>query len=481
MTDVVIQSGDTLTRSVTPPPTVHVELPPPTAPADGEMLPQDGGDVVLKRVSDPIDSGPDGSGLREALRREREEAQQPLVEWSGKNMPVPGDHESHARQIKRASESMTRARQAAAADELVKEGAGYITPDVAATVVDTLKDLPPAKVGIVTDNGNLIAPLRDDEPLTLENSFQSIREMRRGVKQYRDLQDQQRAALLQEFANKQAEDAKVAADLERIEAERRAQQQVTTPPQAPPTPVAQQQPDPLVANVRAVEQQIVNADRQSAHEQQQIQQWAVATFPPEVLRDSQARAELQRTDPNAAEWLRIADQRFAQLQNHRQRLRQVDTGQKIQAAGYLQQQAAIQLEARNKAQDTEFQRLLEQEMPEFAKGRGRQEMMAAAKKLVESQPEIMASYQQGGPARNPAAQMTIARAAAWQVAQERARNLNAHKRVPPVHAPGTYQPRGAGDIDQVRALERQLDGATGQQALKIAKALTQARRAAGML
>jgi len=75
----------------------------------------------------------------------------------------------------------------------------------------------------------------------------------------------------------------------------------------------------------------------------------------------------------------------------------------------------------------------------------------------------------------------IAKLADAELRAERMKELNSHKRVPQVQTPGTYQPRGAGDIDQVRALERQLDGATGQQALKIAKSLTQARRAAGLL
>src|SRR5262245_46040865 len=99
MTDVIV-SADTVTRPVAPP-TVQVELPAPSAPAD-EMLPQYGCDVVLKRINGPIDSGTDGSGLRQALQRERQA--EPLVEWSGKNMPIPGEHESTGKQLRKASE-----------------------------------------------------------------------------------------------------------------------------------------------------------------------------------------------------------------------------------------------------------------------------------------------------------------------------------------------------------------------------------------
>ena len=317
----VIQSGDTITRPVSPPPTVQVELPAPVAPAD-EMLPQDGGDVVLKRISDPIDSGPDGSGLREAMRREREA--EPLVAWSGKNMPIPSEHESHSRQIKRASESMTLARRAAMADQLVKDTGGYVDPTTAAAAVDATIDAPPTKVLPVADAGPdglpeyRINPLIDNQPIKEADSFRNLNEAARAVKNWRSEQERYQEQLIAEFASKQEADRLAAVELERIERDR-----ATPKPQAAPRPdPVAQQPDPLIANVRAVEQQIIHADRQSAHEQRQIQEWAAATFPPEVLRDSQARAELQRTDPNAAEWLRIADQRFAQLQQHRQQLRQ---------------------------------------------------------------------------------------------------------------------------------------------------------------
>src|SRR5262249_31092686 len=90
---------------------------------------------------------------------------------------------------------------------------------------------------------------------------------------------------------------------------------------------------------------------------------------------------------------------------------------------------------------------------------------------------------QNGRWRSAPEQMIIADAIAHEAARESMRELPS-KRAPvwPVQRPGNFQPaRGAGDLDQVRALERQLEGATGQQALKLAKALTQARRAAGLL
>ena len=75
MTEVVI-SGDTAVRKA-PAPVVKVDMPPPVAPA--ETIPQDSGDIRLKRISDPIESGEDGRGLREEIRRQKREEADELL------------------------------------------------------------------------------------------------------------------------------------------------------------------------------------------------------------------------------------------------------------------------------------------------------------------------------------------------------------------------------------------------------------------
>jgi hypothetical protein len=87
-----------------------------------------------------------------------------------------------------------------------------------------------------------------------------------------------------------------------------------------------------------------------------------------------------------------------------------------------------------------------------------------------------------GNLRSEAAQKLVTKAAIARLAKN-ARIELAEKRapVPPVQRPGTVRPRGAGDIENVRALERQLAGAKGMGAMKIAQQLTRAKRAAGML
>src|SRR5262252_6308520 len=169
----VIQSGDTITRPVSPPPAVKVNMEP--APVGPELLPHDPENVVTRRLpGEPIHLSEDGRELKDEIRRRREGNDDAITEWRAADaLPPPGESESTAKQLRKASESMLLARRAAAAEQLVKDGAGYITPEVADAAITAAKDLPPEKVGVVTDNGNLIAPLRDDEPLTLENSFQN--------------------------------------------------------------------------------------------------------------------------------------------------------------------------------------------------------------------------------------------------------------------------------------------------------------------
>jgi len=96
--------------------------------------------------------------------------------------------------------------------------------------------------------------------------------------------------------------------------------------------------------------------------------------------------------------------------------------------------------------------------------------------------EQIAQQWNNGRWRSAPEQMIIADAIAHEAARESMRNLNAKRAFSPVQAPGAYQPtRGAADLDQVRAIERALDGATGKRALELGRQLIQAKRAAGLL
>jgi len=470
----VIVSGDTAIRKApAPPPTIPVQMEPPVAPP--EQLPDrgEGADIRLKHVSDPVESGEDGRGLREEIRRQQREPD-PVYEWKAEAaMPPPGPSESWGKQLRRASESQYEARVSALAADLEKvPGANA---ERARRTAEWMADPPPTKVVPVGDNGQPIRPLLDDQPITELDSFKNIFEAKRAMRNYRDAEDRERLALAQELTQRHEQE-------ETRQAELQAQAAAQQPKPAPqPQPQPQPQAHPLASQVRAVEQQLVAVDRQAAHEQAQIKQWVESAYPPEVLQNAQARAELQRSDPNAHAWLQTADNRFAQLQATRQQLRQVDTAQKIQVAEAQQAQAAAWLDQRNAAQDAEFQRMLEAEMPQFAKGKAREELMTAAKRLMKSQPDIVADYHRGGPARSAGVQMQMAKAAAYDVLQQRSGEL-ASKRapIPPVQRPGVHRPAGAGAMDQIADLNRQLANATGNQSLKLATRLHQLRREAGL-
>ena len=118
MTEVV---NVAVTKAPAPPPTIKVDMPAPVAPP--EQLPDrgEGADVRLKNIGgEPIEAGEDGRGLREEIRRQKRERDDPVTEWRADSMPEAGSHESFGKQIRRASESMYNARLAATAKEFSK-------------------------------------------------------------------------------------------------------------------------------------------------------------------------------------------------------------------------------------------------------------------------------------------------------------------------------------------------------------------------
>src|SRR6516164_8579311 len=172
MTEVVI-SGDVAVKKA-PPPTTVVELQPPVAPA--ETIPQDSGDVRLKHVSDPIELGDDGAALRKEIRRQEREQEPPIVKWDAENvMPEPGPSESFAKQIRRATEALPKARMAA----LEKEFAALPREEQARQLAEFTIRGGEKKVLPVTDDGRLVAPLHDGQPIGELDSFRNHQEMKR--------------------------------------------------------------------------------------------------------------------------------------------------------------------------------------------------------------------------------------------------------------------------------------------------------------
>ena len=72
-------------------------------------------------------------------------------------------------------------------------------------------------------------------------------------------------------------------------------------------------------------------------------------------------------------------------------------------------------------------------------------------------------------------QMLIVDGVRYREMQEKARTVQA-KQLPPVQRPGVSQPKGAANDAIIQNLSKQLDTATGMQALRIAAKLTAAKR-----
>src|SRR5262249_42880567 len=201
------------------------------------------------------------------------------------------------------------------------------------------------------------------------------------------------------------------------------------------------------------------SEQSAAHEAAQIIQWS-----------RQAQGD------ERAQWLGEAERRYGQLQAHLQHSAQyravADT-----AAQQARQQQVAQWGA---AQDSSAESSIKKEMPEFSSDAAWKQLQQATRRALRestglSDQQLSAAWHQGYWRSEPEQRM-LARLGRDQLAREGMKNLNAHTRpIPPVSSYAS-RPRGAGDMDQVRSIERELDGATGQRALKLAQQLTQARR-----
>ena len=74
------------------------------------------------------------------------------------------------------------------------------------------------------------------------------------------------------------------------------------------------------------------------------------------------------------------------------------------------------------------------------------------------------------------AQVIPAKAAQWDMAQEKARQVR-QTNVPQVIKPGTYRSASDGDAQSVGELTARLKNASGREAIRLGTALTKARRA----
>src|SRR5262249_2135554 len=150
-------------------------------------------------------------------------------------------------------------------------------------------------------------------------------------------------------------------------------------------------------------------------------------------------------------------------------------------ADFQRKQTDVEVAKYNRANDEAFQKQFAKEYP----GQNVRELsgyvMQALRKNGVDDARITQLWQSGA-LRGVETQMLLARAGMFEMAQATARDLNS-KRVPPppVQRPGVYRPAGSGDEENIAALGRALDASTGNQSLRAATRLMQAKRRAGQL
>jgi len=203
--------------------------------------------------------------------------------------------------------------------------------------------------------------------------------------------------------------------------------------------------------------------------------WARENFP--ELNDPTGKAllDLRETNP---ERLALIAANYQQNKQARANLEALRTNRRA-----AQEQVAAHQRAQNFANfDKAFNAWVDSAHPQFARGARRNELAAATKDYLKndlglSDNEINYHYHQTGLLRTPASQKLLANSAVLKLMNARAREIaskrvHAHQPLPP----GAHRPSNSGALEDVRALERELETASGNAAVKLATRLTQARR-----
>jgi hypothetical protein len=172
------------------------------------------------------------------------------------------------------------------------------------------------------------------------------------------------------------------------------------------------------------------------------------------------------------------------------RFRELDQGLRnastVRAAAQTQAAAAYQqnVKAWGERQNDIFQSELKTRHPQLYANQ--RKMQDAAKSYLArttglTQEQLTAEWNRGR-WRSAPEQMIIADAVGHEMARESMRGLNSKRAHTPPVSSYASRPRGAGDMDRVRDLERDLESAPNSNAaLRIATKLHQARRDAGLV
>jgi len=426
-------------------------------------------------------------------RREREGINDPITVRAYSDelkRDKDGDWEG-VRSLREASKDLSFSRLMERGSELLNSG--YSSDEAVAIVNSELtqgkpSEQPLTKIGLVREDGTLVNELTDRDGPILgmdENvAFKSPKEAARFVGNYRDALARQQQALLDELQNRevaeqqQAEQA--AQEVKRSDEVRAAAEQKAKEAEAARAQLAQRE-----AQLQW-EQQATDEEKKLVNVYKSWEDWAART--PE-MRDFKALEHTRQHNPARFNEIMKQAQRGKEIQARAiarsKELYEVQQARAMQHAAQYQAQTAAARYQYNKAEDEKFNEALKRELPAFANGKAKAVLREAAREELRSMgltdEQIRHEYNWGS-LRSAPAQMLVAKAAVGRLAKNaRVQLAEARAPVPPVLTPGTVRPRGAGDIEKVRGLERQLSAAKGTAALKLGAQLTRARRAAGLI
>lgn len=480
-------------------------------------------DLIHKHIDNPITGESEEAMIRASLpelKKPREETGQDSGfddtgvntraephQWDGSNI---SETDTTREALKKATTQITDEKKRAAGREFLKgygiedDALAWQVADEAAALGKKPSELPMVKAFVADNAGNSHTPIQDtDRFLWQRDATGNLAEATRAKANYQEAE----IAHLEEAARQ--------AEWERLQGTQGAEPQPEASPQemsatnqqtieTPQQPTAEPQVDPLSAERAALNQKWTEAaahaayaqlsadERQAADAVVKWDQWA-AKDP--ILQDHAKFAAFQqrvaRGDVTAAakmqEYQRAFDARKAWAEKFG-RLNQDRVTRQLALEQHQQRQARTAYSQAAEAADTEFKNWLAKEHPAYASGRGFAALKQAATEYIEqdlglSKQDWKIHWDQTGFLRNVAAQKAIAAGAMMRLTQSGRKALADH-RVPPVqgHSPGVYADSRSEEAEaDIRSLQRQLENASGNKALRLSTALSRAMRRAGQL
>jgi hypothetical protein len=356
--------------------------------------------------------------------------------------------------------------------------------------------LPPTKVGLVADywgkdgSGKVFRPPLQDHDKILgrpEHEALTPRDAAREVKAFREAAAAQQQALLESLSAQefQAETGPAVGQTVPIDQGPAEQTQVGAAGQTPADPVTQLQNQ--LAQERQVFhelQKLSDEERRAANE---IKKWG----------DHFSKQFPEASSQAAIEELRLRNPaRFAAMQQEAAKAQRgvaswmhygaVHTNERQTRERAIDEYRNAQVRAAwhqyRQAEDEKFHHFAPEMNDPVKASTTRVGVKAMLKEIGFGDEELARAWdgQTGFSVRDHRAQRLILDAFRWRQAQANQKAI-ASKRapIPPVQRPGTVRPRGADNQADIQRLQRELDSATGERAVRLATRLHQLQRQAG--